>query len=96
MPSREGLELIEWWFEERPGVTHADDVQTVGEDLVLLKKGYFGTRQPSHSSWQGGSRWSSRCDLGLDLQVERGNLLLACGKHRMTGGDNASRKLVGA
>ena len=37
------------------------------------------------------------CDLGLDLQVERGNvLLLACGKHRMTGGDNAPRKLAGA
>ena len=35
-------------------------------------------------------------DLGLDLNVELGNLLLVCGKHRMTGGDNAPRKLAGA
>ena len=34
-------------------------------------------------------------NLGLDLQVERGNLLLEYGKHRMTGGDNAPRKLAG-
>ena len=32
--------------------------------------------------------------LGLDLQVERGNVLLVCGNHRMTGDDNASCKLV--
>ena len=35
-------------------------------------------------------------NLGLDLQVERGNLSLAYGKHRMTGGDNAPRKLSDA
>ena len=34
-------------------------------------------------------------DLGLDLNVELGNLLLVCGKHRMTGGDNTPRKLAG-